>query len=226
MEVHLFISNRSICQCSRAASLRFTVFTPTAALFKKIKKIKILSAISATQQPLLKFHVAGPRSTKLSRAAKLYRPFIVIKYFLLCWWYYVRGFVQLFELLDMVDYTLKDRCETVNAVLLLNCSYKSWKSEPKMTKTVQIVMELHTVTVVKPRFEIMSFAQVQDIFKLQTALNILLHAAVFSFCSVLCIQFSYIYTEASHNNSHLKVLCIKDTTNIQTTPNEQVLWWQ
>lgn len=93
-----------------------------------------------------------------------------------------------------------------------------------MTKTVQIVMELHTVTVVKPRFEIMSFAQVQDIFKFQTALNILLHAAVFSFCSVLCIQFSYIYTEASHNNSHLKVLCIKDTTNIQTTPNEQVLW--
>lgn len=35
------------------------------------------------------------------------------------------GLYNYFELIDMVDYTLKDRCETVNAVLLLNCSYKS-----------------------------------------------------------------------------------------------------
>lgn len=63
-----------------------------------------------------------------------------------------------------------------------------------MTKTVQIVMELHTVTVVKPRFEIMSFAQVQDIFKLQTALSILLHAAVFFLllCAMHSVQL-YLY---------------------------------
>lgn len=35
------------------------------------------------------------------------------------------GLYNYFELLDMVDYTLKDCCETVNAVLLLNSLYKS-----------------------------------------------------------------------------------------------------
>lgn len=35
------------------------------------------------------------------------------------------GLYYYFEPLDMVDYTLKDSCETVNAVLLLNSLYKA-----------------------------------------------------------------------------------------------------
>lgn len=48
------------------------------------------------------------------------------------------GLYNYFETLDMVDYTLKDYCINCFAALLLNSLYKSWKSEPKMTKTVQI----------------------------------------------------------------------------------------